>query len=540
MIVDRAGARRKELPHRLNIFNPRSNGRSNWSVRAPLQVVVIGAGIGGLATAARLAQAGFRVVVLEKNSKAGGRVHQYARAGYVFDTGATMFLMPKIFEQTYAELGEQLHDHLDLIRVDPSCRIHYGDGSRLDLTGDMAYLQEQLEAYEPGSFAQALRYLAEGSDAMDEGMEEFVGRDFQSLFDYFSPLNLPLLLKLKAHIKHFDNVSRYFKNENLRRAFSFQNMYLGLSPFDAPATYSVLQFTEMAEGVYLPRGGMSAVIDSLVKIGKRFGVRYYFDTPVSAINVSGSRTSGVTLESGMKLQADIVIANADLPYVYDELLPDEREAARLKKLKYTCSELIFIWGLKKKIPQLLHHNIFLAGDYRASFDRVFKDLTLPDDPSFYLNVPSRTDPSMAPGGKDGLMAMVPVGHLDEDNPQDWDEIRDRARQVIFERLDAIGIKDLRDQISFEVTFGPPQYRSHLNLMKGAAFGLGYNFSQIGYLRPHNQHRHYRNLYFVGASTHPGGGLPIVLISSKLVTQRIMQDFSGVRQHAPLQAHVHVA
>jgi phytoene desaturase len=295
----------------------------------------------------------------------------------------------------------------------------------------------------------------------------------------------------------------------------------------------------MAEGVYLPRGGMSAVIDSLVKIGKRLGVRYYFDTPVSAINVSGSRASGVTLESGMKLQADIVIANADLPYVYDELLPDEKEAARLKKLKYTCSELIFLWGLKKRIPQLLHHNIFMAGDYRASFDRVFEDLTLPDDPSFYLNVPARTDPGMAPPGKDGLMAMVPVGHLDEDNPQDWDALRDKARRVIFERLDAVGIKDISDQISFEATYGPPEYRSQLNLMKGAAFGLGYNFSQIGYLRPHNQHRHYRNLYFVGASTHPGGGLPIVLISAKLVTARILRDFARDPQQALVPAYAHI-
>jgi phytoene desaturase len=492
-------------------------------------VLVIGAGIGGVATAARLAQAGHRVTVLEKASVAGGRVHQLTRDGYTFDTGATMFLMPGVFQQTFAELGERLEDHLDLIRVDPSCRIQFDDGSRLDLTGDLTRLQQQLEAFEPGSFAQALRYLAEAGRTMRAGLGEFVGRDFRSALDYFSPKNLPLFFQVKAHVGHYRNVSSYFQDEHLRRAFSFQNMYLGLSPFDAPATYSVLQFTEMADGVFFPRGGMKAVIDALVAIAERKGVRFLYNAPVRSINIEASRAKGVTLHNGMKLRADLVVANADLPYVYDELLPDPRPAARLKKLQYTCSELMFLWGVDCQYPQLLQHNIFMTGDYRRSFDRVFKDLTLPDDPSFYVNVPSRGDPQMAPAGRDGILAMVPVGHLDDRRPQDWVALRDHARQKVFSRLSEIGMGDLPQHILFEETFGPPQYRSHLNLMKGAAFGLSYSFNQIGYLRPHNQHRRYRNLYFVGASTHPGGGLPIVLISAKLVTERIQRQLGLVAQ-----------
>ncbi len=529
MIVQRADLK----PKRVKRLARPSQGAPTITNRH--RALVIGAGIGGVATAARLARAGYRVTVLEKSSCPGGRVHQVAREGFVFDTGATMFLMPRLFEETFADLGERMQDHLDLVRVDPSCRIQFADGSQLDMTGDLASLQQQMEGLEPGSFAQALRYLSEGAQVMEAGLNHFIERDFRTPLDYFSPMNLPLFFKVKAHVKHYRNVSTYFDDERLRRAFSFQNMYLGLSPFDAPATYSVLQFTEVADGVFFPRGGMIAVIDALVEIGQRLGVRYLYNAPVRAINVQGGQTSGVTLENGLKLGAELVVANADLPYVYDELLPDAREAARLKKLDYTCSELMFLWGLDRRYPQLLQHNIFMAGDYRKSFDRVFKDLTLPEDPSFYINVPARGDSSMAPPGRDGILAMVPVGHLDERKSQDWDALRDRARQAIFSRLAAIGMGDLPEHILFEQTFGPPQYRSQLNLMKGAAFGLGYSFNQIGYLRPHSQHRRYRNLYFVGASTHPGGGLPIVLVSAKLVTDRILHDFAPMPQSAPAMA-----
>jgi phytoene desaturase len=529
MIVQRADLKPRRLQARGRPQPPQPRqGAQN--------VLVIGAGIGGIATAARLARAGHRVTVLEKASGPGGRVHQVTRDGFTFDTGATMFLMPGLFRQTFAELGERMEDHLELLRVDPSCRIRFDDGSRLDLTGDLARLQEQLEAFEPGSFAQALRYLAEGAQTMRAGLTEFIGRDFRSPLDYFSPKNLPLFFKVKAHRKHYRNVTSYFDDERLRRAFSFQNMYLGLSPFDAPATYSVLQFTEMADGVFFPRGGMLAVIQALVEIGRRMGVRYLYNAPVCSINITGKRATGVTLENGLKLKADLVVANADLPYVYDQLLPDPRPAARLKKLQYTCSELIFLWGVDRTYEQLLQHNIFMPGDYRQSFDRIFKDLTLPDDPSFYVNVPARGDPRMAPSGQDGILAMVPVGHLDEQRPQDWDLLRDRARQMVFSRLSQIGMADLPQHLRFEETFGPPQFQAHLNLMKGAAFGLGYSFNQIGYLRPHSQHRRYRNLYFVGASTHPGGGLPIVLVSARMVSDRIQRDLARAQQPALHKAH----
>lgn len=485
--------------------------------------IIVGAGIGGLAAAGRLARAGYRVTVVEKAATAGGRASKLVRDGYNFDTGPTLFLMPQVFAETYAALGERMEDHLDLIHIDPTYRIHFHDGTQLDLTGDLKVLQAQLEAMEPGSFAQALRFIAEGKEAMDASLAKFVGRDFDSYLDYFSPANLPLIFKLKALTKHYANVSNFFRDDRLRRAFSFQNMYLGLSPYDAPATFSLLQYTELADGIHFPRGGMYRIIETLQKIDEGLGVRFRFNAPVNAIAVEGNRTTGVTLESGESLRADIVIANADLPYVYEHLLPEDGSTAKLMRKKFTSSALMFYWGVDTKYPQLLHHNVFLAGDYKASFDRIFNDLTLPDNPSFYLCVASRTDETMAPQGMDGVMALVPVGHLNERAPQDWHALQERARKHIFERVQAIGIPDLERSIRFEETFGPSDYLAQLNLMKGAAFGLSHNFMQVGYLRPHNQHARYKNLYFVGASTHPGTGLPIVLLSAKLTAARVLRN-----------------
>jgi phytoene desaturase len=487
--------------------------------------LVIGAGIGGLATAARLARAGYRVRVLEKEPRPGGRAGVIEEQGFRFDTGPTLFLMPQTFAETYTALGERMEDHLDLVRLDPTYRVHFHDDTTLDLTANLVRMCEQLDAMEPGAFEAFLRFLSEGYRHYYLSLERFVGRNFNSWLEYFHPTNLPLLLQLKALVKHQANTARYFRDPRLQAAFSFQNMYLGLSPYDAPATYSLLQFTELAEGVWFPRGGMYRVIESLAAIAEGLGVRFHYDMPVARIEVEGSRAVGVTLENGERLEADVVIANADLPYVYAELLPDDGTAARLANKKYTSSALMFYWGLKgERSAALQHHNVFLADDrYRESFDRIFHDLTLPDEPSFYVCAPTRTEPTLAPPDGDSLIVLVPVGHMDERHPQDWPALQQRARETVVRRLSVLGLKDLEQRIAFEATIGPPYYRQALNLAKGAAFGLSHNFAQVGYLRPHNRHPRYRNLYFVGASTHPGTGLPIVLLSARLVVDRILKE-----------------
>jgi phytoene desaturase len=486
--------------------------------------IVIGAGIGGIATAARLARNGYSVTVLEKNDTPGGRANQIVRDGHRFDIGPTLFLMPEVWEEAFAALGEKMSDHLELRRIDPTYKIHFDDGLQLELTSNIVDMQTQLESVEKTAFTGFLNYIAEGAKHYKISLEKFVGRNFYNLLDYFSLKNFPLIFKLKALDKHYRNTGRFFKDERLKAAFTFQNMYLGLSPYDAPATYSLLQYTELAEGVWYPMGGMYAAIQALVKVAEKLGVKFVYNTPVRKLKVEGSKVASIELENGTMLSADIFVGNADLPYIYKELLPDSAEAKKLEGKLYTCSTIMFYWGVDKQYPQIAHHNVFLAGDYKASFDQIFKDHSLPDEPSFYVHAPARTDPAAAPEGQDTLYVLIPVGHLDAATEQDWDERINRARQTVFERLSKeMGITDLEEHIKFETIYQPKVWKERFNLERGAAFGLSHNFWQVGYLRPQNRHRKYKNLYFAGASTHPGTGLPIVLLSARLTTERILLE-----------------
>jgi phytoene desaturase len=486
--------------------------------------LVIGAGIGGIATAARLAKNGYDVTVLEKESTPGGRCNQIIRDGHRFDIGPTLFLMPEVWEETFASIGEKMSDHLDLRRIDPTYKVHFDDGLRLELTSDIGKMQTQLEAVDKTAFTGFLGYIAEGSKHYKISLDKFVGRNFFNIFEYFSLKNLPLIFNLKALQKHYTNTGRFFKDERLKAAFTFQNMYLGLSPYDAPATYSLLQYTELAEGVWYPMGGMYAGIQALTKVAEKLGVKFVFNSPVKKINVGKSKVESVIAADGKTYTADIFVGNADLPYIYKELLPDVKEAKKLDEKLYTCSTIMFYWGVDKQYKQIAHHNVFLGGDYKASFDQIFEDNTLPEIPSFYVHAPARTDPTAAPEGQETLYVLVPVGHLSERNKQDWDALVNRARATVFARLEKeMGITDLKEHIKFEIVYQPKVWKERFNLEKGAAFGLSHNFWQVGYLRPHNRHAQYKNMYFAGASTHPGTGLPIVLLSARLTSERILKE-----------------
>ncbi|MCB9110906.1 MAG: phytoene desaturase [Anaerolineales bacterium] len=486
--------------------------------------LVIGAGIGGIATAARLAKNGYDVTVLEKNDTPGGRCNQIVRDGHRFDIGPTLFLMPEVWEETFASLGENLSDHLDLRRIDPTYKVHFEDGLQLQLTSDIGDMQRQLEAVDKSAFTGFLGYIAEGAKHYKISLEKFVGRNFYNIFEYFSLKNLPLIFNLKALQKHYTNTSRFFKDERLKAAFTFQNMYLGLSPYDAPATYSLLQYTELAEGVWYPMGGMYAGIQALTKVAEKLGVKFVYNSPVKKLQVEGSKVVGAETADGKTYSADIFVGNADLPYIYKELLPDAAEAEKLENKLYTCSTIMFYWGVDKQYPQIAHHNVFLGGDYKASFDQIFEDHTLPEVPSFYVHAPARTDPAAAPEGQETLYVLVPVGHLDARSKQDWDALVNRARETVFTRLaKEMGVTDLKEHIKFEVVYQPKDWKNRFNLEKGAAFGLSHNFWQVGYLRPQNRHAKYKNMYFAGASTHPGTGLPIVLLSARLTTERILKE-----------------
>ena len=486
-------------------------------------VVVIGAGIGGLSAATHLARAGMTVTVVEKGAAAGGRCGRLVRDGHRFDTGPTLFVMPRLYESEFRALGTSMGEQLQLRRVDPTYRLVFDDGARLSLTSDMNAMREQLESVEPGAFEGLRRYLAAGAKHYSIVAEKMVARDFRHPTDYLRVGGLGLLLRDNPLANHYRRMAGYFATPRLKNAFTFQDLYVGLSPFEAPAILSLMSYTELAHGVWYPRGGMYGVVEALVELARDAGVEFRFLANVARIETTRRRARGVVLDDGSRVGADAVIANADLPYVYEQLLPPDPATEKLLRKRFSCSTISFFWGLDRSYDALPPHTLFLPDDYRETFDSIVRDHDLPANPSVYLHAPGRLDASVAPAGRDSLTAIVPVGHLRSAPAQDWAALKDRAREHVFRRLDQLGLDDLRGHITFEESYTPVSWARGLNLAKGATHGLAHTLTQLGWLRPSHRHRRYANLYFAGASTHPGTGVPTAMASGRLAARRLLAD-----------------
>lgn len=485
--------------------------------------LVIGAGIGGITAATHLARAGLHVTVVEKDASPGGRCGRFVRDGHRFDTGPTLLVMRPVYEGEFRALGADLADRLELRQVDPTYRLVFDDGSQLAITSDRTQMRDQLEMIEPGSFNGFSRYMEEGARHYDLVLSKVVNRDFRGLRDIFSTQLLRLLVGAKPLVNHYRNMASYFDAPRLKSAFTFQDLYVGLSPFAAPATFSLLPYTELAHGVWFPSGGMYSVVEALMEIARDAGVDFSFGSSVTRIDTRDDHTPGVTLADGRSMNADVVVANADLPYVYRHLLPDAHVAEAISRKQFSASAISFFWGVDRTYDVLGPHTLFLADDYRENFEHIVRDLTLPANPSLYIHAPARLDPSMAPSGGDTLTAIVPVGHLSDDGQQNWTALRDRAREHVFRRLRAAGVDDIEAHIKFEESYTPVSWAQRHNLAKGATHGLSHKLTQMACFRPFNRHRRYRNLYFVGASTHPGTGIPMAMISGRLVAERIAAE-----------------
>jgi phytoene desaturase len=489
--------------------------------------LIIGSGAAGLATAIYLARNGFDVKVLEKNNNPGGRLDQIEREGYTFDSGPTLYVMPHLYADEMERMGIEPYSDLNLQRVDPTYHIYYEDGQQLLLSSDLKVLAEQVEKFEPGASLRMLDYLAEGGQHYHLAMKHLVQRDFRRLTDFFNLRNLPLMFQVRALRKHYSYTSRFFDDPHLKAAFTFQDMYMGLSPFMAPTTFSLMQYSELAHGVWYPRGGMYSITLTLVEHAQEAGAEVLLNHHVARIDVEGQRAVGVTMEDGEQMTADFVIANADLPYVYDELLPPDGTMKRLERKHYSCSTISFFWALDRTFTELEPHMLFLADDYEGGF-QALNGGDLPQRPSLYVHTPTRLDASCAPAGCDTAIGIVPVGNMDSHPDEDWQTVRRHARQAIFERLETIGLDTFSDHIEFETCYTPESWHKRYNLYRGSTHGLSHRLLQLAYMRPHNQHKRYRNLFFVGASTHPGTGVPTVLVSARLAAERIL-DGLGMRE-----------
>jgi len=485
-------------------------------------VVIIGAGIGGITTAVYLAKNGYNVTVYEKNSGPGGRCGQLIRDGHRFDLGATMLLMPGVYHNIFESLGIKLEEGKDIIPLKNLYKIYFDDGNEIDFTTDTERMKMQLEEIEPGSFEKSREFVTKGYEIFQIGMKKLISRNFYNFFQFANFRNIGLLIKLKTYISTWNYTKRFFRHIHLRMAFTFQNIYVGQSPFISPALFSMLPAVELTEGSFFPKRGMFGIVEKIYSAAHSAGVRFHFNINVIKIDIRDNKAVGIVLEDGKEIGADIILANADLPYVYSKLLREKKKSARLERMQYTCSAICFHWGLDKVYSQLDHHNVFISDCFKDGLDRIFNDKSVNDYPTFYVHAPTRTDPDAAPQNQDTLSVIVGAGHVDPSKKQDWNMLKQKTHNAVIERLKRLGFDDIENHIKFEICYTPETWEGACNISRGSVFGsLSHNIRQMGYFRPHNRHDKYGNLYFVGGSTHPGNGIPNILMSAKLVAERII-------------------
>jgi len=490
-------------------------------------VAIIGAGMGGLATALRLRHLGYRVTVLEKQGRPGGRSNVMEEQGFRVDTGPTILVMKSTFEEMYRSIGQDIDARLEFVQLDPNYRVYFHDDTYIDLYSNMARLAQEVDKVEPGSAERLFRFIGEGAKKYELGMD-FVTRNYDRITDLANPEAGLRLLQTKAHQNLYRQVSEFFNhNDKLSKAFSFHSMFLGLSPFDALAMYSLITYADLALGMWYPRGGVYRIVEDMLSLAEEMDVTIRTHSPVDEILVTESRVTGVRLESGEKVQADLVVSNADLPYTYRKLIPEQHRRGypdrRLERMDYACSGYILYLGLDRTYSQAQHQALYFSQDYQANLDAIFKTKTLPAEPSFHLNIPTVTDASLAPPGHSLVYILAPMPNLEANI--DWDQAAPVVRDKLLAQLERILDPEIREHIIWERDYRPTDWLKDINAVHGTAFGsLSQGFFQSSYFRPHNRARDIDGLYFVGQGTYPGIGMPMVMISSRLVTERIVEEW----------------
>ncbi len=492
------------------------------------KIAVIGAGLAGLSAASLLAKKGFDVTVFEKNANPGGRMNRLVTpGGFTFDTGPTLLLMLSSLRKLFGKLDRNIDDYLELKLLQPSYRAFYPDGTEFDSSTNIALMTKEIrdKLDGEGEIERYLRFFSYLSKLYRLTIPNFVDRNYRRLSDFINPKSLYYLASLKMLGSLYGKVSSFFKDERLRMLFSFQTMYLGISPFEAPSVYGVVTYMESGEGVYFPVGGMYKVVQSLEKVGAEYGVKFRYNSEVTKIERDGARATSLVINGSERETFDSYLVNADLPYAYETLLgetPRKNALPQNGALKSSSSAYLMYLGLDRQYKHLPHHNVVFSADYKLNLDDIFERQVLPDDPAFYVCIPNRTDASLAPEGCDSVYVLVPVPH--QTRNVDWQKDEPAFKERILKGMsDRLGMTDVREHIVFEKTFTPDDWASEYNLWKGSAFGLSHSFFQSAYFRPQNKSKTLGNVYFAGASTIPGNGVPMVIISGSLAAERIAED-----------------
>ena len=485
---------------------------------------IVGGGLGGLSAAIHLRIAGNEVDLYEANETLGGRANQIKEDGFSFDTGPSLLNYPWVFEELFQSAGRKMEDYVTLLKVDPSVGFQWEDGTKLHLSSQLDKLLAACEHVEPGCGPNLVRFLGDASFKYRLAFDKLVSRNADSPLSWMGALRFSEMAKLSLWRSLDSELGRFFSSRYIREALGSYGMYLGGSPYDLPGFFSILAYGELAYGLWLPKGGIFGLVEGIARLATELGVRIHTGRPVSKITVDNNRVSGLQFQDGSHLPYEVIVSNVDLPTTDTVLLNDAAGSAKLKakaeSIRMTPGVLTFYWGIRGKVDGIGHHTIFLPDDYRGTFDRLFKGNAIDSKPAFYVSVASETDSSLAPAGHSTVFVLVPTPVLSAMGSTDWTAEVARVKSHILARLKQHGFALSPDDIVHETVYTPEEWRSRFGLYDGSAFGAAHTLFQVGPFRSRNYSDTISGLYYTGASTTPGTGLPMVLLSGKLTADRI--------------------
>ena len=491
------------------------------------KVIVIGSGFGGLGAAVRLAAKGYDVEIYEKRDKPGGRGYVYEMDGFKFDGGPTVITAPFMFDDLFALAGRKREDYVKFVPLDPFYRIFNSAGRPFDYNGNADFIHDQIAQVSPGDVEGYKRFIGTTKAIFEKGFVELADKPFLGIVEMLRVV--PDLLRLQSQKTVYDYASSFIQDDFLRRVFSFHPLLVGGNPFDTTSIYAMIHYLEREWGVHYAIGGTGAIVDALVKLFEELGGKIHLNSSVAEILVKKRRTSGIRLADGREVKADHVISNADVAWTYMNLIPSAVRGLRnsdfryQKLTRYSMSLFVIYFGTKRRYTdsKLAHHNIILGDRYEGLLDDIFHKKKLSEDFSLYLHMPTLTDPSTAPEGHEGFYVLSPVPHMDAGI--DWTKQAKPYRDAIMNFLEANYLPDLQENIVAEHYIDPLHFQNTLNSYKGSAFSVEPILTQSAWFRPHNRSEDIDNLYFVGAGTHPGAGLPGVLSSAKIADDLISKS-----------------
>lgn len=491
------------------------------------KIIVIGAGVAGLSAAVRLQKLGYEVTLYEKDRQVGGKMNQIKTAGFTFDLGPTIVMMPEIYREVFEFCGKDPDDYISMKKVDPMLKLYFNKEEPIEFSNDLIELTKTLENISPEDTQGYFAFLADIYQRYTIAKEAFITKSFRGFWDFYNPKSLWAGIRLRTFSDAYTSISKFVKDDRLRKSLAFQTLYIGVSPYQGPSLYTIIPMIELFYGVYFIEGGMYTLATSLARLFEELGGKIVYETSVDEILIDNKIAKGIRIGKE-QVMADAIVCGADFPYAMKELIPDERKRGKytnkkIAKFEYSCSCFLMYLGLDKKYPEEHLHSIYFAEDFKQNVDDLFERGKLPDDPSFYLYRPSLMDDSLAPEGQEGLYVLVPVPELSK--YEKWTEQTMQAyRQKIIRLLKEKTIfKDIDEHIVSETLITPKDFSDRFNAYNGATFGLKPTLKQSNYYRPHNKFSAAENLYFCGSSTHPGAGVPIVMQSAKLAVEELLRD-----------------